>query len=111
MYMNGPHLSALCFFMLFGISSSLCNPSTSIRRDKSRSYQWNKDKQDGSGLNGTQRPATSSTNNAASQELSDAMKRQLWAALTVLSQVMPGCPTVSLIYFIFLHCKIQPQTY
>ncbi len=67
------------------------------RRDKSRSYQWNKDKQDISGLNGTQRPAASANHAAGQLELPDKVKRQLWAALTVLSQVMPGCPTVSLI--------------
>ena len=75
-----------------------------VRRDKSRSYQWNKDKQDASGFNGTQRPATNT--NFAGQELPDNVKRQLWAALTVLSQTMPGCSTVSfIVFFIAYHVE------
>ena len=56
------------------------------RRDKSRGYAWNKDKEGGASSN--------TTSNSAAVELPDGVKRKLWSALTVLSHALPGCEPV-----------------
>jgi len=75
-----------------------------FRRDKSRGYAWNKDKEAGANSN--------TASNAAAVELPDSVKRKLWSALTVLSHALPGCEPVSVAVFVLVfEILLSPKPY